>query len=257
MVIRKSLFAALLAFSTFASASESGELAYRAQKSLENGKFARSYTQLERALLASRKEADLQAEARILLSMAHIRTISLDLDLADSLVSIVRTGVLDNQSAVLYNQTKVAILNAREKYSDAAKLCSSQNADTLKKAANGLQASFYSECAIAQGAIHKAEDAQESLKMVGKRADKKSGIYAWTEARIAHLNSQQNTDSLYQVAEQRSIQGNRPHMTASILYYRGKLAEGKDAKLAADYFLRSKNAFELMGLPNNAKRSTK
>lgn len=257
MVIRKSLFAALLAFSTFATASESGELAFRAQKSLENGKFARSYSQLERALLASRKEADLQAEARILLSMAHIRTISLDLDLADSLVSIVRNEVLDDQSAVLYNQTKLSILNAREKYADAGKICASQNKDVLKKAADGLQASFHSECAIAQAALHNMEGADESLKMVGKRTDKKSGIYAWTEARISDLNNNPNTDSLYQVAEQRAIQGNRTHVTATILYYRGKLIEAKDAKRAADFFLRSKNAFELMGLPNNAKRSTK
>lgn len=71
------------------------------------------------------------------------------------------------------------------------------------------------------------------------------------------LNHNPNTDSLYQVAEQRAIQGNRPHVTATILYYRGKLIETKDAKRAADFFLRSKNAFELMGLPNNAKRSTK
>lgn len=257
MVKCRTAIAMLLALGAAAFASESGEFSYRAQKSLENGKFARSYSQLERALLASRKEADLLSEARVLLSMAHIRTLSLDFALADSLVSIVRKGVLDNQTAVLYNQVKIALDNAQGKYADAAKLCAEQNADTLKKVANGVQATFYSECAIAQGAIHKTQEAQEALKMVGKRADKNSGIYAWTEARIADLNNQASADSLYQVAESRTIQGNRPHMTATILYYRGLLAEKKNAELAKDYFLRSKNAFELMGLPNNAKRSTK
>ncbi|MBO7550118.1 MAG: hypothetical protein J6T62_01140 [Fibrobacter sp.] len=257
MVKCKHIIALALALGTAAMASESGELSYRAQKSLENGKFARSYSQLERALLASRKEADLLSEARILLSMAHIRTLSLDLALADSLVSIVRKGALDNQTSVLYNQVKIALSNAHEKYADAVKLCSEQNVDSLKKTSDGVQATFYSECAIAQGAVHKMEEAQESLKMLGKRVKKSSGIYAWTEARIADLNAQANADSLYQVAESRTIQGNRPHMTATILYYRGLLAEKKNAELAKDYFLRSKNAFELMGLPNNAKRSTK
>lgn len=257
MVIRKRFIITCFAFITFAFASESGELAFRAQKSLENAKFARSYSQLERALLASRKEADLQSESRILLSMAHIRTISLDLNLADSLISMVRTNVLDNQSMVLYKQTKISLLNAHEKYNDAANLCVNQDKNILKKTAEVLQATFFSECAIAKGALQKKDNAQEFLNMVGKLAGKKSGLYAWTDARIEDLNSNPNADSLYQVAEQRSIQGNRPHITATILYYRGKLIEKKDANLAKDYFLRSKNAFELMGLPNNAKRSTK
>lgn len=257
MVIRKGIMAMLLAFSAFASASESGELSFRAQKSLDNGKFARSYKQLERALLASRKEADLQAESRILLSMAHIRTISLDLDFADSLVSMVRAEVLDNQTKVLYNQARISLLNARDKFAESEKLCADQDKDILKKSGDGLKATFYSECAIAQGALHKKEDAQASIKMVGKNANKNSGLYSWTEARVADLNAQPNADSLYQVAESRSIQSNRPYMTATILYYRGLLAEKNDPKAAADYFLRSKNAFELMGLPNNAKRSTK
>ena len=163
MVKCKHLIALALALGTAAMASESGELSFRAQKSLENGKFARSYSQLERALLASRKEADLLSEARILLSMAHIRTLSLDFALADSLVSIVRKGALDDQTFVLYNQVKIALGNAQGKYADAAKLCNDQDKDILKKSANGVQATFYSECAIAQGALHKTQEAQEEL----------------------------------------------------------------------------------------------
>ena len=57
-------FALLMGFASFAEASESGTLACRAQKSLKAGKIAKSYSQLERALLASRKEADLGAVER-------------------------------------------------------------------------------------------------------------------------------------------------------------------------------------------------
>ena len=70
MVMRKFGIAALLSLATLASASESGVLSYRAQRSLDAGKIAKSYGQLERALLASRKESDLRSEARVLMAMA-------------------------------------------------------------------------------------------------------------------------------------------------------------------------------------------
>jgi hypothetical protein len=42
-------------------------------------------------------------------------------------------------------------------------------------------------------------------------------------------------------------------MSATILYYKGLCA--KSRAIANDYFLRSSNAFELLGLPNNKTRS--
>ena len=93
MVKFKSAVVALLAASAIASASDSGVYSFRAQRSLDNGKFAKGYNQLERALLASRKESDLLSESRVLIAMAQIRTMSLDLNFADSLLSIVRSDV--------------------------------------------------------------------------------------------------------------------------------------------------------------------
>ena len=66
-------------------------------------------------------------------------------------------------------------------------------------------------------------------------------------------SSTANTSSLYREAEKKSIQGNVPYMTATILYLRSQL-KSTPADEAADLKLRCKNAFELMGLPNNAKR---
>ena len=63
-----------------AFASESGKIAARAQKSIKAGNFAKGYSQLERALVASRKEADLNAEMRIFIAMGQVRTMSLDFD---------------------------------------------------------------------------------------------------------------------------------------------------------------------------------
>lgn len=253
MVMRKFGIAALLSLATIAGASESGILSYRAQRSLDAGKIAKSYGQLERALLASRKESDLRAEARVLMAMAQIRTMSLDFALADSLLAQVRKEILDKNTNLMLLQGKAALANAQEKFDETVSLCSSADMDKVKKSDDALQAAFFSECAIAQAASRKSGDADESLKMVGKRSDKKGGFYAWTAARMADVSGRGEADSLYQEAEKKSIQSNYPYMTATILYQRSQL-KSTPADVAEDLKLRCKNAFELMGLPNNAKR---
>jgi len=253
MVIRKAAIIALLALATIASASESGILSYRAQRSLDAGKIAKSYGQLERALLASRKESDLRAEARVLIAMAQIRTMSLDFALADSLLSQVRTEILDNTTNLMFLQGKAALANAQGRFDDALQICSSADPDSIDEADDPLQAGIFSECAIAQAAKNRTEDAENSLKMVGSCTSKKGGFYAFTAARMADVSGKGEADSLYREAEGKAIKNNVPYMTASILYYRA-LLKSTPAKEAEDLKLRCKNAFELMGLPNNAKR---
>lgn len=253
MVKLKSAIVALLAAGSIASASDSGVYSFRAQRSLDNGKFAKGYNQLERALLASRKEADLLSEGRVLIAMAQIRTMSLDLNFADSLLSIVRKDVLDQNTQVQYAKVKAALFNTRGKYSEATKVCNGFDEKSLKKIDENAQAAFYGECAIAYAATRDNNRAQESLKMAGKRSDKKGGFYAFTAARMADLSGSGEADSLYRVAEEKAIKANKPYNTATILYYRSKL-KSTPKKEVADLKLRCKNAFELMGLPNNAKR---
>ena len=253
MVKLKTAIIALLAAGSIASASDSGVYSFRAQRSLDNGKFAKGYNQLERALLASRKEADLLSESRVLIAMAQIRTMSLDLDFADSLLSVVHEDVLDLSTQVQYMKVKVALLNTRAKYKDATAICNGVDEKDLKKADETAQAAFYGECAIAYAASRDDNRAQESLKMAGKRSDKKGGFYAYTAARMADLTGNSEADSLYRVAEEKSIKANKPYNTATILYYRSQL-KSTPKKEAAELKARCKNAFELMGLPNNSKR---
>ncbi len=255
MVMRrlKMLLTAMLTASAVASASDSGVLSYRAQRSFDSGKFAKGYGQLERALLASRKESDLLSEGRVLIAMAQIRTMSLDFDFADSLLSIVRENVLDNNTRVQFAKAKIALLNGREKYVEASRLCETLDEKRLKKADDNAQATFYGECAVAYAATRDAAQAQESLKMLGKRTDKDGGYYAFTAARMADLGGNRDADSLYRSAEEKSIKANRPYNTATILYYRSQLKSTPKTE-ASDLRLRCKNAFELMGLPNNSKR---
>ena len=252
----KQILVAMLAAGAVASASESGILSYRAQRSFDSGKFAKGYGQLERALLASRKEADLLSEGRVLIAMAQIRTMSLDLDFADSLLSIVREKVLDNSTRIQLAKTKVALLSARNKFSDAVRICDSYNEKSLKSADENVQAAFYGGCAIAYTANRDQSRASESFKMLGKRTDKNGGFYAFTAARMADLSNKANADSLYRVAEEKAIKANKPYNTANILYLRSQL-KSVSKKEATDLKLRCKNAFELMGLPNNAKRCAK
>ena len=252
MVKFKSAVVALLAASAIASASDSGVYSFRAQRSLDNGKFAKGYNQLERALLASRKESDLLSESRVLIAMAQIRTMSLDLDFADSLLSVVHEDVLDQRTQVQYTKVKIALLNTRGNYKDAAAICNRVGETDLKKADETAQAAFYGECAIAYAAV-RSDRAEEALKMTGKRSDKKGGFYAYTAARMADLSGKGNADSLYRVAEEKSIKANKPYNTATILYYRS-LLKSTPKKEAAELKARCKNAFELMGLPNNSKR---
>ena len=187
------------------------------------------------------------------MAMAQVRTMSLDFELADTLLSQVRPEILDKNTNLMLLQGKAALANAQGDFAGALKVCRSADADSVSKSDKPLQASFYSECAIAQAAKGQNDDAEESLKMVGKRTSKKGGFYAWTAARMADVQGKREADSLYQAAEAMSIKNNMPYMTATILYHRS-LLKGTPADVAADLKLRCKNAFELMGLPNNAKR---
>ena len=90
MVMRRCIFCVLILCAFLFADSESGDLAYRADKSVQAGKFAKAYGLYERALLSSRKESDISAEGRILVSMATLRIQSLDLQFAEDLLKQVR-----------------------------------------------------------------------------------------------------------------------------------------------------------------------
>lgn len=237
-----------------AFASESGTLAARAQKSLKAGKFARAYSQLERALIASRKEADIRSENRIFITMGQVRTMSLDFNFADSLLNYVNSSEADRTTRIMLVKAKMGLKNATENYSNAVSLCESVSEDDLKEIDDNLQGAFYSECAIAYAGTHSEEKANKALKMVDKRIDDDTGIYYWTQARMADLQSQGDADQFYRKAEEKFVEANVPYMTANILYHRAKYLSKSNSKEAKKLFDRCQTAFELMGLPNNTKR---
>ena len=235
-------------------ASESGLLASRAQKSMKAGRFSKAYSQLERALTASRKEADIRAENRIFIAMVQLHTMSLDFNIADSLLSYVNLDEADRSTRIMWVKAKMGLRNANAKYTDAVSLCESVSEKDLDEIDDNLQGMFYSDCAIAYAGTHNEEKANKALKMVDKRIDDDTGIYYWTQARMADLQSQGNADEFYRKAESKSVEANTPYTTANILYHRGKYLSKSNRAEAKKLFERCKTAFELMGLPNNANR---
>ena len=253
MVNRIFTLALVLIFSGMSFASESSVLAFRAQKSIAKGKFAKGYGQLERALLASRKEADLAAEGRVLNSMAKVRIMSLDLNFADSLLSVVRQEAMDENTKLMFNINKISLANAREKFGEGEKICRSIEDSDIKKCDETLKASFYSGCAIAHAGNKHGDDARQALKMTAKNSDDGEGFYAYTAANVSRLLGDSDAETFYKAAEEKAIKSNFSYMTATILWERS-LLKGVSKKDKDDLKLRCKNAFELMGLPNNAKR---
>ena len=247
-------FVVLLSGACFAS--ESSVLAFRAQKSIAKGNFAKGYGQLERALLASRKEADLSAEGHILISMAKIRIMSLDLNFADSLLSVVRQEAMDDNTKLMFNINKISLANAREKFSDGVSICRSVTDKEIDDCDESLKATFYSGCAIAYAGSKQDSDAKQALKMTAKNSDDEEGFYAYTAANVSRLLGNSDAETFYKAAEEKSIKSNYSYMTATILWERS-LLRGVSQKEKDDLKLRCKNAFELMGLPNNAKRCGK
>jgi hypothetical protein len=253
MVNRLFTLALVILLSGMSFASESSVLAFRAQSSIAKGKFAKGYSQLERALLASRKEADLGAEGRILNSMAKVRIMSLDLNFADSLLSAVRQEAMDNNTKLMFNINKISLANAREKFNEGEKICRAINESDIKKCDESLKAALYSSCAISYAGTKQEDDAKQALKMTAKNSDDDEGFYAYTAANVSRLLGNSDAETFYKAAEEKSIKSNFSYMTATILWERS-LLKGVSQKEKADLRLRCKNAFELMGLPNNAKR---
>lgn len=239
------------------SASESGRLTYRAWVMHSEGKFAKSYSLYEKALLSSRRESNLQAENRILISMALIRIQSLDFAFADSLLNFVRPTDFNAQDTVAFFQARMASNNGQGKFVETLQIGETQAKKKMKRVSDALKGGLYAELAIAYAGLSRTQDTEKALKQTKKYYGSDApGLYLFTQARTAHLLGKSEADSLYNEAFRIVVQKNVPYESAMILFYRGLLA--KDAGLkekANDFFLRSANAFELLGLPENQKRS--
>ena len=182
---------------------------------------------------------------------------SLDFELADSLLYYIQAEDLDRSTKIMLVKAKAALKNATEKYSEAVSLCESVSEDELDRLDDELQGSFYSECAIAYAGVRNEKKAKQALKMVDKRLDDDTGIYYWTDARLTDMLNLGDADKIYLKAEKESVKSNTPYTTANILYHRGKYLSKSNPSESRKLLDRCKTAFELMGLPKNAERCGK
>jgi tetratricopeptide (TPR) repeat protein len=247
------LFVMLCFLSVLVPASESGRLTHRAAAVFSEGKLAKSYALYEKALLASRKESNLYAENRVLISMAQIRVQSLDFAFADSLLTLVRTSEFQAPDSAAFLQVRLFSLNEQGRFDETVRLGEPAVQKKMKNVSDALQAAVWSELTIAYAALGRKEDSERALKQVKKFG--REGFFYFTRARSSQLLGNSNADDEYAEALESAIQNNAPFQSASILYYRGLLAAANSQEKANDFFLRSANAFELLGLPNNEKRS--
>lgn len=255
MVIRRIfLVSCLLASCVFAS-SESKNLAFRADKAVQAGKFAKAYGLYERALLSSRKESDILSEGRILISMATLRTQSLDVQFASDLLKQVHKSDLDTNSLAAYYLAWMELYLEKKNFDKVIEIKYSMSEKFLEKIPDALRGAILCTAAIAFAGKGDSKNAKKYLKDAEDALDGDApGKLTFAEARVASLLNQKSADSLYNAALQSSIEANRPFMSATILYYRGQ--NEKNRSTAKDYFVRSANAFELMGLSRNQKRAS-
>lgn len=244
----------VLLLSVYAFAAESNDLAFRAEKALKTGKFSKANALYERALLSSRKESDLKSEGRILIAMANLRTQSLDLEFAERLLSSVRKAELDTVTLSAYYLAWMELFLERKDYDKVIDIKYSMDEKFLKRIPDGILGNILCVSAVAFAGKGEAR-VSESYLNDGELAfgGDAPGTLAFAAARSAGILQKPEADSLYGVALERSIRAGRPFMSATILYYRG-LSE-KRPQIAKDYFVRSANAFELMGLPKNSRRA--
>lgn len=254
MVIRRLLLCGLFFVSCVFASSESKDLAFRADKAFQAGKFAKAYGLYERALLSSRKESDILSEGRILISMATLRTQSLDLQFASSLLQQVQKAELDTNTLAAYYLAWMDLFLEKKNYGKVIELKYSMSEKFLDKIPDAIRGLILCTAAIAFAAKGDAKNAKKYLKDADDAFDGDApGKLAFAEARVASILGQNSADSLYKVALQSSIDSNRPFMSATILYYRGQ--NEKNRATAKEYFVRSANAFELMGLSRNHDRA--
>ncbi len=237
-------------------AAESGTLAYHGDKAFRAGKFAIAEDFYTRALLQSRKEADIHSEGRILIAMAELRTQSLDTETAEVLLHKVRKTDLDSNALAAYYLAWMHLFLERKNYGKVVDIKYSLTNAFLKQMPSGIRGDILCASGIAFAGMEDRTQAEKYLEDAEDAFDGDSpGKLLFAKARAAAFFNARSTDSLYARALEFSIQAKRPFFSATILFYRGMASSNFEQ--ANDFLKRSANAFELLGLPKNRERAFK
>jgi hypothetical protein len=223
------IFLLVLAQIIFAA---SGDYAYQAKKYLSQGRYGAAYGQYTLALKEARKEADLVAEGRILISMATLATHAMEYEEAIKLFEKIRVNSLDEKGIEDFYKAYMEFYNLQNEYKKAFEIA---NKNSLKKAS----AMFFGEAAIAAAGNKNYGEADSYLKKIDKCDS--PGQLAFYKARVADLKGE-NSKELYDKALQFSIE-KKQYFTSGIILLR--LAEITGNR---DYAARSASVFSELGL---------
>jgi len=212
--------------------SSSGSFAFQARKYFEQGKYGVAYGQYELALVEARKEANLGAEGRILISMATIAARAMEFEEAKKLFETVNINALNKKSEEEYYKAYMEFYNLQGEYRRAFEIAK-------KKSFKKPDAAFLREAAIAAAGSRNHSEAANFLKGINKKSS--PGQLAFYTARVADLNGE-NSVELYEKALSLSVKNKRYFTTGTILLRLAQITGNKD------YATRSAAVFSGLGL---------
>jgi tetratricopeptide (TPR) repeat protein len=210
----------------------SGNYAFQAKKYFAQGKYAAAYSQYELALKESRKEANLDAEGRILTSMAALAIHAMEFEDAKKLLESVRVSALDKKGEEEFYRAYMEFHNLQGEYKRAFEIAKNHS---YKKPS----AVFLGEAAIAAAGSKNYGEADAFLKKICKGDS--PGQLAFYKAKVADLKGE-SASELYEKALALSIEKKRYFTTGIILLRLAQITGSKD------YAARSAVVFSELGL---------
>jgi len=220
---------AMLICNVFAA---SGNYAHMAKASFSQGKYEVAYGQYELALKEARKEANLAAEGRILISMAMLATHAMEYEEAKKIFDMVKTASLDNTGKEDFCRAYMEFYNLQGEYRKAFDIAKN---NSFKKP----NPSFFGEAAIAAAGSNNNSEADSFLKKINKKDS--PGQAAFYKARVADLKGE-NPIELYENALTLSIEKKRFFTTGMLMLRLAQITGNKN------YAARSATVFRELGL---------
>lgn len=217
----------------------SGDFASQAKKYFSQGRYESAYNQYSFALKEARKEADLVAEGRILISMATLASHAMQYEDAKKLLDMVRLNALDERSKESFYRAYMEFYNLQGKYKEAFELAG-------KHSSKKPSAAFCGEAAIAAAGSRNRGEADAHLKRINKKDS--PGQLAFYNARVADLNGER-PKNLYENALQISTDKKQFFVSGIILLRLAELTGNKD------YAARSAAVFRELGLAEPFKKA--
>lgn len=232
-------------------ATESGELAHRAELLFKQGRYQEAYTQWGQALQASRKEANLQAESRIHTALALIAGHAQDYRSAQEHLQQIRPNTLDRAGRLSLLLVQMEMYNAQSQYdSSLTQWQQFQTHEKLSKLSPIPLGKAYSFVAWAQSALGQHEAAQQSFQQATSLLDDQApGWLAYIQARMVESTQPDQAQEWYHQALEQAISQNQYYTSGVILMKLGQLslAQGQHSQ-TLDYWQRAAGVFEQLKL---------